>query len=211
MKKPFKRYRGGGGTLSTMGANYRTSPGLGAFALLILMFSVIVPMLASYRYKLPVQYLLGVYGVFCLAYGYLLNQSQLPVDASGKVLKNDQGEPIGNAWYNSFTNLGLMSLLIPAALFSLCYFYKHDSPFLPASCGLIGALVLVNLGGNNTITNALSFLLAAAASGTLITLTVQQSYIQTKGGKKRTGCSVGGGGALDNGSDDDDDDNDNQS
>lgn len=203
MKKHLKRYRGGV-TLSSMGTNYRASPALGAFALLIFVFSVIVPILANYRYKLPVQYMLGVYGVFCLAYGYLLNQSQLPVDASGNVLKNDLGQPIGNSWYNSFTNLGLISLLIPAALFSLCYFYKHYSPFLPASCGLIAALVLVNLAGNTTITNGLSFLLAAAASGTLITLTVQQSYIQTKGGKKRTGCSVESGLDKDGGGDSDD-------
>jgi hypothetical protein len=150
--------------------------------ILILIFTILIPILASLNYQFPVKIMFGFYFVFLIAYGYSLDSSQIPKDAFGSPLKDATGKVIGNSLLNSLTNWGILCIVIPATLVTLCVTYKHYTLFLPVSFALIGAIVLLNSFQSNLSINVLTFLFATAAAGTLIALAVQQSYVNTKGG-----------------------------
>jgi hypothetical protein len=160
--------------------------------ILILIFTFVIPILASLNYQFPVMIMIGFYMAFLIAYGYSLDNSQIPKDLFGKPLKNATGEVIGNSFLNSLTNWGILIILIPVTLLTLCATYKHYTHFLPVSFALIGAIVLLNSFESNLTINVLTFLFATAAAGTFIALAVQQSYVNTKGGGSSNGNGNGG-------------------
>jgi hypothetical protein len=158
-----------------------SGPLLGS-TILIVIFTIIIPILASLKYQFPVKIMFGFYLLFLAAYGSALDSSQIPKDALGNPLENPDGTVIGNSFLNSLTNWGILCILIPGTLAILAATYKHYTMFLPVSFALIGAIVLLNSVDNNLYINILTFLFATAAAGTLIALAVQQSYVNTKGG-----------------------------
>ncbi len=158
-------------------------------SILLSIFTIIIPILASLSYELPVQIMFGFYCCFLFAYGYALDYSQTPRIGGIRQIGFE------NTLLNNVTNWGLLRCLLPITFAILCLTYKHYTVFLPVSFALIGAIVLINfVGSNNLTTNILTFLLAIGATGTMVTLVMQQFHINTKGGSlfKRDGSGEDG-------------------
>jgi hypothetical protein len=178
MGRRRKHYRGG-----TMGQIQPLSGTMLATTILLLIFTIIIPILASLNYQFPVKIMMGFYMVFMIAYASSLDISQVPKDSFGNPLIDTTTEKvIGNSFLNSLTNWGILLIIIPGTLAVLSVTYKHYTVFVPVSFALIGAIVLLNSFQSNMSINVLTFLFATAAAGTLIALAVQQSYVNTKGG-----------------------------
>jgi hypothetical protein len=183
-----QRYKGGAGNTSTV----RSSALIGV-SLLLFIFTLIIPILASFNYKFPVKIMLGCYMAFLFAYGFTLDWYQTPSDPNGNPQMNETGDVVSNSALNTLTNKGLLGFLLPFTFLYLCLTYKNYTIFFPVTFALIGAIVLINSFENNIYINVLSFLFATAAEGTLIALAVQQSYVRTKGGTDVTVDDEGNG------------------
>lgn len=192
----MKRYQGGDPFGADAGAgagadtSWTTSKSLIGMSLLLSIFTVIIPVLASFNSKLPVKIMLGFYIVFLFFYGVALDDSQIP-----RTLLGTRQIGAKNTLMNSVTNSGIICICLPATFLVLALTYKHYTVFLPVSFALIGLIVLINFFfSNNTLANFLTCLFAVGATGTMIVLLVQQFYVNTKAGNPFRRNGTGGGG-----------------